>query len=80
MPGLSETIKKADLFPQNVEILFENGKHRLQSHCGVVFGFIMVALLILFGYMKAEIMLGYKDNTIQEPEERSYFPPDYYYG
>ena len=64
MYNFSETIKKVDIFPQRLNILFENGKSDLKTHLGVVFGAIMVVILILYGYMKVEIMIQYKDNTI----------------
>lgn len=74
MPGtLSRTskwgeyIKKADIFEQELEILFENGRRKLQTHCGVVFGAVMVLTLLLYAGMKANVMFNYLDNTIQEP-------------
>lgn len=79
MSSFSENIKKADLFHQDIEILFENGKPKLQTHCGVVLGLIMIATIVSYGYMKAGIMLNFKDNTIQEPTQDNYFAPDYVY-
>ena len=73
-------MKKADIFSQEIEILFENGKSKLQTHCGVVFGAIMVLLIIAQGVFKAGIMLNYEDNTIQEPIQENYFAIDYEYG
>ena len=55
----SEKIKKADIFEQELEILFENGRHKLQSHCGVLFGFIMLFILVAYFIMKLGIMLNY---------------------
>ena len=55
----SEKIKKADIFEQELEILFENGRHKLQSHCGVLFGFIMLFILVAYFIMKVGIMLNY---------------------
>ena len=55
----SEKIKKADIFEQELEILFENGRHKLQSHCGVLFGFIMLFILVAYLIMKLGIMLNY---------------------
>ena len=52
-------IKKADIFYQDIEILFENGKPKLQTHCGVVLGLIMIMTLFLYGYMKAKTMLDF---------------------
>ena len=69
--GLNSTIKeskvgcfeeytlKGDVFYQDIEILFENGKPKLQTHCGVVMGFFMLSILISYGYMKTQIMLDY---------------------
>ena len=57
MYNFSETIKKADIFPQNLGLLFENGKSDLKTHLGVVFGAIMAVILILYGYMKVDIMI-----------------------
>jgi len=48
----SETIKKADIFSQEIEILFDNGKSKLQSHCGVVLGLLMVTVLGAYGFYK----------------------------
>ena len=60
----STNIKKADIFYQDIEILFENGKPKLQTHCGVVLGLFMIIIMVLYGYMKADIMLNFLDNTI----------------
>ena len=75
----SETIKKADLFSREIEILFENGKSKLQTHCGVVFGAVMVCILVLYGVWKGQIMVEYLDNTIQEPTMKNYFDASYTY-
>ena len=61
---LSENVKKLDIFHQDIEILFENGKPKLQTHCGVVLGLFMIAILLAYGYMKAEIMIKFLDNKI----------------
>lgn len=57
-------MKKADIFYQDIEILFENGKPKLQTHCGVLMGLTMIVILVLYAIMKADIMLNYLDNTI----------------
>ena len=75
----STNIKKLDIFFQDIEILFENGKPKLQTHCGVVMGLVMILIIVLYAYMKAGIMLNYEDNTIQEPSTKNYFPFDYVY-
>ena len=75
----STNIKKADIFFQDIEILFENGKPKLQTHCGVLMGFIMILIIVLYAYMKADIMLNFLDNTIQEPSTKNYFDFDYIY-
>ena len=59
--------------------MFEDGKPKLRSHCGVVFGLIMVIIIFLYAYMRGEIMLNYGDNTIQEPVTENYFDKDYIY-
>ena len=46
---LSENVKKLDIFSQEMEILFEDNKAKLQTHCGVVVSFVMFALLLVFG-------------------------------
>lgn len=74
-----EYIKKADIFEQELEILFENGRRKLQTHCGVVFGAVMVLILLLYAGMKANIMFNYLDNTIQEPIQTNYYDIDYEY-
>ena len=76
---LSDYIKKADIFHQDIEILFENGKPKLQTHCGVVLGLAMIAILVAYGYMKAVIMFDYLDNKIQEPTKNNYFGADHNY-
>ena len=75
----SENVKKMDFFHQDIEILFENGKNKLQTHCGVVLGLFMIFILIAYGYMNAVIMIEYMDNTIQEPIKNNYFGPDFIY-
>ena len=70
---LSDNIKKADIFYQDIEILFENGKPKLQTHCGVLLGLFMLAVLVSYGYMKLLIMIDYQDNKIQEPTMTNYF-------
>ena len=49
-------VKAGDIFSNEIEILFENGSSKHQTHCGVVMGFFMVAILISYGYMKAIVM------------------------
>ena len=49
----SDWVLKLDLFSQEIEILFENNRRTLQTHCGVVFGFIMMFILIAYGAFKA---------------------------
>jgi len=39
----------------------------------------MIVILVLYGYMKADIMLNFLDNTIQEPSTKNYFDYDYVY-
>ena len=39
----------------------------------------MILILISYGYMKADIMLNFLDNTIQEPSTKNYFDFDYEY-
>ena len=56
---LSDNIKMADIFRQDIEILFENGKPKLQTHCGVVLGLAMISILIAYGYMKAVTMFEF---------------------
>jgi len=75
-----DKIKKADIFSQEIEILFDSGKRKLQTHCGVVLGAIMILIIIAYGYFKAGVMLNYEDNTIQEPISEGYFGPDFEYG
>ena len=60
----SRTIRKADPFSQDLQILFEDGHHRLKTHCGVVLGMLMMSLLVLYALYKGTIMLDYMDNTI----------------
>ena len=40
----------------------------------------MIVIVVLYGFMKAEIMLNFLDNTIQEPSKSNYFPSDYIYN
>ena len=75
----SETMLKADIFHQDIEILFENGKPKLQTHCGVVMGLIMISIIFSYTYMKATVMFEYLDNTIQEPTRQNYFGPNFEY-
>ena len=59
--------------------MLENGKRKLQTHCGVVLGAIMVLLLFLYGYMNYLTMTDYKANIIQTPNQSGFFPYDYVY-
>ena len=61
---MSEKIKAGDIFSQDLEILFDNGNPKLQTHCGVLMGLIMASILISYGYMKAVIMNEYLENQI----------------
>ena len=54
---LNEKILKLDIFYQDIEILFDNGKPKLQTHCGVILGFLILTILFAYGYMKANIMV-----------------------
>ena len=74
-----ENIKKGDIFYQDIEILFENGKPKLQTHCGVLMGILLMAILISYTYMKANTMISFQDNKIQEPISANYFASDYEY-
>ena len=75
----SESVKSLDVFYQDIEILFDNGKPKLQTQCGVVLGLFMMMLLFSQVWTKAEIMLNYKQNQIQEPTKENYFDNDYKY-
>ena len=75
----SRTIRKADPFSQDLQILFEDGHHRLKTHCGVVLGIIMMTLLALYAWYKGTIMLDYMDNSIQEPTRKDYFDANFTY-
>ena len=75
----SANILKLDIFYQDIEILFDNGKPKLQTHCGVVMGLIMISIIIPFAYMKTMIMIDYQDNTIQMPNKEAYFGADFVY-
>ena len=75
----STVVKKADLFAQNIEILLQNGRSKLQTHCGLIFGITMIVIMLLFGSMKLIVMAEFKDNTIQEPIKLNHFPFTYVY-
>lgn len=60
----SETIKAFDIFPQELEVLFDNGKNKIQTHCGVVLGAIMISVLAIYGFFKAERMFLFGENII----------------
>ena len=60
----SRNIKKLDIFFQDIEIYFEHGKPKLQTHRGVLMGFIMVLIIVLYGVTKVDTMVNYLDNTI----------------
>lgn len=59
--------------------MLENGKRKLQTHCGVVLTAFVVCLLILYGYIQYLTMSGYKANIIQTPNQPGFFPYDYIY-
>lgn len=58
-PRWSSNLKKIDMFSQEIEILFENNRRTLQTHCGVVFSVIMVTILITYGVFKTQLMVEY---------------------
>ena len=64
----SSAIKKFDIFAQEIEILFEDNRRTLQTHCGVVFFAIMISILFTFGAFKCRILLEYEDIVVQEPD------------
>ena len=70
---------KVDFFYQDIEILFENSKPKLQTHCGAVLGLIMMALLVTQVVSKTQTMINFEDNQIQTPRQEGYFPADYVY-
>ena len=57
----SKNFLKGDFLYQDIEILFENGKPKLQTHCGVILSMIMIGIMISYGYMKAIVMLDKRD-------------------
>ena len=59
-----DRLLKLDMFDQEIEILFENNRRTLQTHCGVVMGFVMVFILIAYGGYKTQVMVNYADVTI----------------
>ena len=73
----SNWILKLDLFSQEIEILFENNRRTLQTHCGVVFGFIMMFILFAYGGFKTQIMVKYEDVTIMQPDYNNYFDSEF---
>lgn len=56
----SRMIKKLDPFSQELEIMFENNRRTLQTHCGVVFGFIMMSILLAYASFKTSVMVSYE--------------------
>lgn len=77
---LSDTIKRADIFSQEISLMFENGKSKLQTHCGVVFGVVMFTIILIYTHMKLMTMINYGDNVLQEPAIKSYFDNDFVYN
>ena len=69
----SSNLKKLDMFSQEIEILFENNRRTLQTHCGVVFGFFMVFLLMAYGAFKTSVMISYEQVNIQQPDFKGHF-------
>ena len=76
----SEAIKRADLFPQEMEMLFQDGRPYLQTHFGALLAVILVTILMAYGSFKAEIMIDYEDIKITEPIMNGYFEPDFSHG
>lgn len=74
------TVKRADIFGQDLNLVFENGRSKLQSIFGVVLGFIMTVLLLLYAAFKFQIMLDYGANIILEPLHEQHFDNDYSFG
>ena len=72
----SSNLKKLDMFSQEIEILFENNRRTLQTHCGVVFGFFMVFLLMVYGAFKTTILISYEQVKIQQPDFKGHFSLD----
>ena len=61
---ISNFILKFDIFAQEHEIMLQNGKRKLQSHCGVVLGLIMVMILVFYASWKFQVMINYENNSI----------------
>ena len=73
----SDQLLKLDPFSQEIEILFENNRRTLQTHCGVVFGFLLAIILISYGSFKSKLMVEYAMVHIQQPHLPSYFESNY---
>ena len=74
------TVKRADIFGQDLNLVFENGRSKMQSLFGVFLGFIMIVLLLLYAAFKFQIMLEYGANIILEPLHEQHFDNDYSFG
>lgn len=59
--------------------MFESGKPKLQTHCGVVLSVAMVVIILLYSYMKAIVMFNHLDNKIQEPTISNFFDSNFVY-
>lgn len=75
----SETVLKLDPFAQNIQILFENEKPKLQTHCGAVFGIVMVVIILAFAALKTDELLEYRTMYVQAPNQPNYFDGEYIY-
>ena len=69
----SSKIKRLDLFSQEIEILFQNNKRKLQTHCGVVFSMLLVLILLTYGSYKAKMMMQFENVMIQQPDYINYY-------
>ena len=54
-------------------MLYENGKDKLKTTCGLIFTVIMVCIITGYAGLKANVMIEYLNNTIQEPIEENHF-------
>mmetsp|Transcript_6905 Transcript_6905/g.8258 ORF Transcript_6905/g.8258 Transcript_6905/m.8258 type:complete len:112 (+) Transcript_6905:128-463(+) len=59
--------------------MLQNGKRKLQSHCGVVFGLVMTMVLLFYASWKFNIMINYENNSVQMPKEINHFPSSFVY-
>ena len=74
--GALTTLKNQDTFGQWPKWKFAKGQEEIKSCCGSIISLVILALTLLYAYMKTDVLLNKKDVNILSTINDQYFTPN----